>query len=240
VAIPALILQDFTAITFLALATQHFRDIRKMEFESMLKLDHVGFSKRGEAYIDGIAKTYEARHYISLVSAIVTVLVMLIVGKAYPILQVAVGLAAGLAATMLMKRYTKGKSVGDICEIKPGTIRVEGSELYVDDVFVSSVLGTARSRDLFLREGLAVVVTPKDDIFRISLDNYGQREAMLFEACRALGVKRFRFSRKSFSKGVIVIALVPIVRNIDTMMDAIKSTPILESSRKVHKIMNAH
>jgi len=238
VAVPALILQDFTAITFLALATQHFRDIRKIEFESMLKLDHVGFSKRGEAYIDGIAKTYEARHYICLVSAIVTVLVMLIV-KGNPALQVAAGLAAGLAATLLIKRYTKGKSVGDVCEIKPGKIRVEGSELYVDDIFVTSVLGTALSRELFLREGLAVVVTPKDEVFRISLDNYGQREAMLFEACRALGVKRFRFTRKSYSKGVIVIAIVPIVRNIDTMIDAIKSTPILESSRKVHKIMNA-
>lgn len=238
VAVPALILQDFTAITFLALATQHFRDIRKIEFESMLKLDHVGFSKRGEAYIDGIAKTYEARHYICLVSAIVTVLVMLIV-KGNPALQVAAGLAAGLAATLLIKRYTKGKSVGDVCEIKPGKIRVEGSELYVDDIFVTSVLGTALSRELFLREGLAVVVTPKDEVFRISLDNYGQREAMLFEACRALGVKRFRFTRKSYSKGVIVIAIVPIVRNIDTMIDAIKSTPILESSRKVHKTMNA-
>lgn len=238
VAVPALILQDFTAITFLALATQHFRDIRKIEFESMLKLDHVGFSKRGEAYIDGIAKTYEARHYICLVSAIVTVLVMLVI-KENPALRVAAGLAAGLAATLLIKRYTKGKSVGDVCEIKPGKIRVEGSELYVDDIFVTSVLGTALSRELFLREGLAVVVTPKDEVFRISLDNYGQREAMLFEACRALGVKRFRFTRKSYSKGVIVIAIVPIVRNIDTMIDAIKSTPILESSRKVHKIMNA-
>jgi uncharacterized protein len=50
-----------------------------------------------------------------------------------------------------------------------------------------------------------------------------------------LGVKRFRFSRKSYSKGVIVIALVPILQDIGTMIDAIKSTPILESSRKVRK-----
>jgi hypothetical protein len=74
VAIPALIMQDFTAITFLALATQHFRDIRKIEFDSLTKLDKAGFSKRGEAYIDGIAKTYEARLYMSLVTSVVTVL----------------------------------------------------------------------------------------------------------------------------------------------------------------------
>ena len=240
VAIPALIMQDFTAITFLALATQHFRDIRKIEFDSLTKLDDAGFSKRGEAYIDGIAKTYEARLYMSLVTSVVTVLFMLMARKTNTYLQVAIGLAAGLAAVMIMKHYTKGKTVGDICEIKQGNIRVEGSELFVDDIFVTSALGTARSRELFEKQGLGVVIRPKDEMFHITLDNYGQREAMVFEAGRALGVKRFSFSRKSYSKGVIVIALVPIIGDIDVMMSAIKHTPILESSRKIHRIMSAN
>lgn len=239
VAIPALILQDFTAITFLALAIQHFRDIRKVEFDSLIKLDHVGYSKRGEAYIDGIAKTYEARLYMSLVTAVATVLAMLLVRKANPILQIALGLATGLIATMLMKHYTKGKSVGDICEIRQGKVRVEGSELYVDDIFVTNTLGTMRSREMFEKQGLGVVITPKDEMFHITLDNYGQREAILFEASQSLGVKRFSFSRKSYSRGVIVIALVPIVGDIDVMIEAIKGTPILESSRKIRRIMNA-
>jgi hypothetical protein len=154
--------------------------------------------------------------------------------------QVAIGLVAGLAAIMIMKHYTKGKSVGDICEITQGKIRVEGSELFVDDIFVTSVLGTVRSRELFEKQGLAVVIKPKDEMYHITLDNYGQREAMVFEAGRALGVKRFSFSRKSYSKGVIVIALVPIIGDIGVMISAIKNTPILESSRKIRRIMNAH
>ncbi len=239
VAIPALIEQDFTAITFLALATQHFRDIRKTEGESLAKLDHVGYTKRGPAYIDGIAKTYEARHYVSLAAAVAAVLCMNLLGGQALLVQIAAGVAAGLAVTLLIKHFTKGKAVGDICTIKEGKIRVEGSELYVDDMFVTSVLGTTRSKDLFLREGIAVVVTPKSDQFRVTLDSLGQRQAMLFEACRSLGVKRFQFTRKNYKNGVILIAIVPIVRDVGKMIHAVANTPILENSRKIRRIMTA-
>ena len=63
VAIPALLAKDFTAFTFLALAVQHFRDMRKLEQESLEKLEHTEMAERGEGYIDGIAKTYESRSY---------------------------------------------------------------------------------------------------------------------------------------------------------------------------------
>ncbi len=239
VAIPALIKEDFTAITFLALATQHFRDIRKLEGESLGKLDHAGFTKRGPAYIDGIAKTYEARHYVSLAAALAAVLCMNLLAGQTQLLQIAAGIAAGLAATMAIKHFTKGKSVGDICTVREGKIKVEGSELYVDGMFVSSVLGTARSKELFEKEGIAAVVTPKSDMFRVTLDSLGQRQAMLFEACRALGTKRFAFMRRNFKNGVIIIAIVPIVRDMGKMIHAIQHTPILENSRKGRRIMTA-
>ena len=239
VAIPALMEKEFTAITFLALATQHFRDIRKMEAESLAKLDHIGFAKRGAAYIDGIAKTYESRLYVSLVAALLTGTVMQVLHKQGLFVQIPASLTAGLAVTLLIKRQTKGKSIGDICAVKEGKIRVDGSELYVDDMYVTSVLGTERSRNLFLKEGLAVVITPKSQDFRMTIDNFGQRQAMLFEACRTLGVKRFSFTRKSYAKGVVIIALVPIIRDMGKMIDAIRNTPILENSRKIRRIMSA-
>jgi hypothetical protein len=239
VAIPALIKQDFVAITFLALATQHFRDIRKIESESLSKLDHVGYTKRGPAYIDGIAKTYEARHYVSLFASLTAVLCMSLLGTAALLIRIAAGLAAGLAVTYGIKYFTKGKNVGDICTIKEGKITIEGSELFVDGMFVSSVLGTSRSRELFEKEGIAVVVTPKSQMYRITLDSLGQRQAMLFEACRTLGVKRFQFMRKNFKSGVILIAIVPIVRDVGKMIHAISNTPILENSRKIRRIMTA-
>jgi uncharacterized membrane protein YeaQ/YmgE (transglycosylase-associated protein family) len=237
VAIPAIVEKDFTAITFLALGIQHFRDIRKLERESLGKLEHTEYTKRGEAYIDGIAKTYEARNYISLLTSLTTVFVMKIVGLQNILLNVILGLVVGLISVYIMKWITKGKTVGDICTVRQGNITVEGSELFVDGMFVSSILGTDRSRELMLKEGLAVVIEPKKPIFRITLENYGQRQAMLFEAVRALGVKRYRFTRRNFTQGKVAIALVPIINDIDAMISAVQNTPILENSRKIHRIM---
>lgn len=237
VAIPAIIEKDFTAITFLALAVSHFRDIRKIEQESLGKLESSEYVKRGHAYIDGIAKTYESRNYISLITSLVTVFIMKVAGIQNIVLSVVLGLAVGLISLYFMKWITKGKTVGDICSVKPGEIRVEGSELFVDGMYVTNVLGTDRSRELVKREGLAVVIEPKKPVFRMTLENYGQRQAMLFEAVKALGVKRFKFTRRSFSQGKIIIAFVPIVNNMDVFMDAVRNTPILESSRKIHRIM---
>ena len=62
VAIPALLSKNFVAVTFLTLALQQFRDVRKMEKESLSDLEETEFTYRGKAYIDGIAKTFEARN----------------------------------------------------------------------------------------------------------------------------------------------------------------------------------
>lgn len=239
VAIPAIMERDFTAITFLALAIQHFRDIRKQEGDSLGKLEHTEYVKRGEAYIDGIAKTYEARNYISLLTSLMTVFVMQVSGIKDIFVLVLLGLAVGFVSVMVMKSLTKGKTVGDICTVTPGKITVDGSELHVDGMYVSSILGTDRSRELLLKEGLAVVVEPKKQISRITLENYGQRQAMLFEAVRALGVKRYKFTRRNFTQGKIIIAFVPIVNDMDIFTAAVKNTPILENSRKVHRIIKS-
>lgn len=81
VAIPSLLTNDFAAITFLMLAVQHFRDIRKQTQESLEQIDPVGFTARGSAYIDGIAKTFEARNYICLLTSLGTVLALYLVSS---------------------------------------------------------------------------------------------------------------------------------------------------------------
>lgn len=238
VAIPAILIKDFTAVTFLALAVQHFREIRKLESESLEKLEHTEYAKRGEAYIDGIAKTYEARNYISLLTSFLTVLVMKIFYTDQLIIDCLIGFVTGLIVIYLLKTFTKGKTVGDICTISEGKITVEQSELYVDGMFVTNLLGTDKSRELFLNEGIAIVITPKKDIFQVTLDNNGQRQAMLFEAIRSFGVKRYKFTRKNFKTGKTIIAFVPVIHNIDGLISAVKKTPILENCRKIHSIMS--
>ncbi len=239
-AIPAIMDRNFTAVTFLTLAIQHFRDIRKLEGESLRKLEQTEYTRRGEAYIDGIAKTYESRNYISLLTSFFTVFVVKILYTDNLIIDCLIGLSTGLIIIYLLKTFTKGKTVGDICTISKGKITVEQSELYVDGMFVTNLLGTEKSRELFLNEGIAIVITPKKNIFRITLDNYGQRQAILFEAVRSFGVKRFKFTRKNYSSGKIIITFIPLINNIDGLISVVGKTPILENSRKIHSIMSTY
>lgn len=237
IAIPALLAKDFTAVTFLTLAVTQFREVKKAERESLGKLEHTEYVQRGEAYIDGIAKTFESRNYISLITALLTVLTIKIINSPEMIINIILGLITGLVVIYVCYHFTKGKIIGHICKVTIGKIDVRGSELYVDDMFVTNYLGTDRSRELFVSEGIAAVLEPYDPMSRVTLENYGQRQAILFEAVRTLGVKRYKFMRRSFSTGKVVIAFIPILNEPVKLINAIKNTPILENSRKIKRIM---
>ncbi|ADL04841.1 YIEGIA family protein [Lacrimispora saccharolytica] len=238
VAIPSLLNKEFTAVTFIALAIQHFRDVRETEKESLEDLEKTEYSKRGAAYIDGIAKTYESRNYLSLLTSLLVVLILSVLSSNNLVLNMLVAAASGLVIIYFLTRLTKGKCIGDICYIKEGKITIEHSDLFVDGMYVTNVLGTRVSRDLFLKEGIGIVIEPKSNKFRITLENSGQRQAMLFEATRTFGVKRFSFTRKNYTKGKLLLAFVPIIRDPDAIIDVIKKTPVLENSRKINTIMD--
>ncbi|UOR14140.1 YIEGIA family protein [Halobacillus amylolyticus] len=239
VAIPALMSKNYIAVTFLTLALQQFRDVRKMEKESLSDLEYTEYTYRGNAYIDGIAKTFESRNYIAFITAFFTSLTITILPFNLWV-NVMAGIIAGLTVFYFLKRFTKGKSIGDIAQVKPGKIEVKNSSLFVDGIFVSNLLGTDNAEKLFKEEGLAVVIYPKEDHFRINLDNFGQRQAALFEATRALGNKRYHFSRKDYEKGRVVITLVPIKQDIDALVEVVKKCPLLESAKKSHNVMKTN
>ena len=70
VAIPALAEKEFTAVTFLGLAAQQFREIRSMERDSLNRMEEIEIIKRGDDYIEGIAKVFEARNYLVMLIAL--------------------------------------------------------------------------------------------------------------------------------------------------------------------------
>ncbi len=238
VAIPALLSKEYTAVTFIALAIQHFREVRKTEKDSLEDLEKTEYSKRGSAYIDGIAKTYESRNYLSMLTSFFVVFILKIISSDNIILNIAIAVISGFSILYILGILTKGKCIGDICTIKSGKITVDHSDLLVDGMYVTNVLGTQRSRELFLKEGVGFVIEPKNDKFRITIENYGQRQAMLFEATRTFGVKRYSFTRKNFTSGKLLLAFVPIMRDPDAIIDVIKKTPVLENSRKINTIMD--
>ncbi|MHC0038287.1 YIEGIA family protein [Pseudoneobacillus sp. C159] len=240
VAIPALMTKNFVAVTFLSLAIQQFRDVRKAERESLKDLENTEFTNRGDAYIDGIAKTFEARNYFALVVAFASALTIQLVNSHQMWINILFGALAGFIVWYILKRFSKGKTVGDIADVKLGKIEIKNSELFVDGIFVTNQLGTERAMAMFQKEGIAVVVHPREQDFRITLDNFGQRQAMLFEATRSIGVKRYHFTRKDFDEGRIVIALVPIIQDRNRLIETIKNTPLLESVKKTHAVMKTN
>ncbi|MFZ5944064.1 MAG: YIEGIA family protein [Bacillota bacterium] len=240
VAIPALMTKNFVAVTFLALAIQQFRDVRKMEANSLENLEQTEFAYRGAAYIDGIAKTFEARNYIALTVSFIAALTIQLVNNKNIWINVVSGVIVALITFLILQRVSKGKTVGDIAQVKAGKIEVKGSELYVDGIYISNQLGTENAQKLFKEEGIAVVVYPNEEHFRITFDNYGLRQAMLFEATRSVGIKRYHFTRKDYDKGRGVIALVPLVPDIERMIEAVKKTPLLESVKKNHALMKTN
>lgn len=239
VALPALLSKNFIAVTFLTLAIQQFRDVRKMEKESLNDLEETEFTYRGKAYIDGIAKTFEARNYFSLVVALVTSITIKIVPvKGW--VSIIIGIAVGLISLFFLIRISKGKTIGDIAQVKTGKIEVKGSELFVDGMFISNQLGSDQAQKLFKDEGMAVVISPNENHFRINLDNFGQRQAALFEATRTLGLKRYHFTRRDFENGRVVIALIPIKRDMDAFIEVVKKCPLLESVKKSKSVMKTN
>lgn len=240
VAIPALITKNFVAVTFLALAIQQFRDVRKMERNSLKDLENTEYTARGDAYIDGIAKTFEARNYFALIVSFAAALTIQMIDSKYIWTNVVSGLIAGFIVLLILKRFSKGKKVGDIADVRPGKVEVKGSELYVDGVYVANTLGTENARKLFAEEGIAAVIYPRETNFRIALDNFGQRQAIIFEATRALGLKRYHFTRKDYDQGRIIITLVPITGNVENLIQSIKNTPLLESVKKSHAVLKTN
>lgn len=240
VAIPALMTKNFVAVTFLTLAIQQFRDVRKTERDSLKDLENTEYSYRGDAYIDGIAKTFEARNYFALIVSFATALTIQLVDSKSIWINIVSGIVVGFIVFFILKRFSKGKTVGDIANVKEGKVEIKGSELFVDGIYVSNQLGTENARNLFEKEGLAVIIYPRENHFRITLDNYGQRQAILFEATRSIGVKRYHFTRKDYEKGRVVISLVPIENDINKLIETVKNTPLLESAKKSHSVMKTN
>jgi uncharacterized protein len=240
VAIPALLEKDFTAFTFLVLAIEQFREVRRIENESLRALDDMDYIYRGEAYIDGISKTFEARNYFSLIVSFTSALTIQIITSPIIWIKVLGGTISGTIVFLILRRFSKGKTVGDIADVVSGQIKVEGSELYVDDIFITNHLGSDHARYLVQNEGMAAVIRPRKNIFRTTLDNPGQRQAILFEVCRSLGIKRYHYTRKNYTNGHIAIVFVPIENDIIRFIEIIKKTPLLESVKKSPKVLNTN
>lgn len=229
--IPALLLKQYTAVTFLALAAEQFRNVRNMERETLTKLEETELVPRGIDYIEGIARTFEARNYLTIFIAIIASGLTVWLGWLYAVIATAI--------IIVLSQFLKtGRVVGDIAEVAAARLHFQGPILMVDDIFVMNV-GYPPAREKILVEGLAVLIKPKDDNGRAILHNVGQRQAILHTAAALLGTKReiaepefAPLARKNIDTGAVGMFILPLEKDFECLRNIIERTPVLESASR--------
>lgn len=228
-AVPALMEEELTAITFLVLCAQQFRDIRSMERESLLKLEEQALVPRGTDYIEGIAKVFESRNYLVMLVALLT-------STAVVLYSWQVGILTGAILVILSLFLMRGSSVGDLAQVRAGTLHFEKSLLYVDDIVLMNI-GSPDAREKILREGVGIVLEPHNEDGRAVLNSPGQRQALLHDITILVGNQMdvgeqewSPMARKNMSTGELGIFLLPNEKNIACVIAAAKNTPVLESA----------
>lgn len=230
VAVPAILKPDFTAFTFLALAAQQFREIRSMERQTLENLEQTELVRRGNDYIEGIARTFEARNFLVMGGAFVVSISFEFGG------YLAAGMM-GLLTIALSRSLMAGDTIGDLCEVKPAQLHFKNTLLMVDDVDMMTV-GLREMREKILADGLGVMIHPKNDDARATIHDMGQRFAMTHTAAAILGSKKdvdipefTPIARKFVDTGRVALYIVPMEKDIESLIQAVKRTPILETAR---------
>lgn len=228
-AVPALMEKEFTAVTFLSLAATQFRDIREIERETLAKLDLSSLVARGPDYIEGIARVFEARNYLVMLIA------LLVSGLGY-FAGFEAGFLLGAVALFAAVRLMHGPVIGEIGTVRPAEITFQGPNLFVEDIHFMN-LARGEVRRTVLERGLGVVIEPFDDNAREILASNGQRMAIAHDAATQLGIYRdvdtAEFTpvlRRDLDTGRIAMLILPLERDIECLVAAVKNVPVLESS----------
>lgn len=240
VAIPALATKEFGAVTFLSLAAQQFRDVRNMERQSLDNIEPTELVPRGTAYIEDIAKAFEARNYMVMLTSLLTSLSMNISRflKGGQNIQVITGVIVGILSMMVLKRFLTRQLIGEIAEVRHGKISFDGPLLIINDVIIMNI-GLKGSRKIYEERGIAVEIVPKDPSASSTLSNIGQRQAIQHQAATQLGIRKdidepdfTPLARRNPHNGNLVMALIPMEPNVNLLVDVVKKTPVLETCRR--------
>lgn len=236
IAPPAVATGELAAASFLALAATQFREVRTAERETLRNMEETELVRRGPAYIEGIARVFEARNYMAMLTGMISSLAGTIgmnFGLAWGIGAAAV---TGATTAAMLQRLMGGKRIGDIAVASPAPITFEGPILTVENVSITNV-GLPASRKRYLEEGLAVQIVPKDANARATLANLGQRQAIAHEAALLLGVELdvdepefIPIARQDPRTGVVVMAIVPLLRDEKAFVEAVEYVPLLDGA----------
>nr|WP_256758222.1 YIEGIA family protein [Cohnella sp. WQ 127256] len=229
VAVPALFNKDYTAITFLALAAQQFREVRNMERNTLTAIDHMELVPRGAVYIEGISVVFEGRNYLAIFTAFLSSLFVLLVAWWC-------GLIVGVLALIVAHVFMKGKKISHIADVEMVDVRLDGPDLYVGDVYMMNV-GLEENREIIREQGIGFILTPKSDDAKVTIANLGQRQAILHDVSTRLGVYRddgdpalMPIGKLGLRTGKLGLLVLPREKDIDKAYQAVSNVPLLEAA----------
>lgn len=237
VALPALLEEEFVAVTFLSLAAQQFRDIRNIERETLSRLDSNELVPRGNQFIEGIARTFEARNYLVMAATLVlsAIDLWLLDGLDLPLRMATLSVITA-AIFWGLRGITEGKRVGHLAEIKEGKVNFQGPNVFVDDVHFMN-LGLEQAKEEYLDKALGLIFEPKTIDASATLANIGQRQAIVHICAKLLGIYKDVDSpeftplmRRDIKSGKLGLLIIPATRDLESLLEAVQKVPVLEGS----------
>jgi hypothetical protein len=229
VAVPSLLNKEYTAVTFLALAAQQFRDVRKMERETLTKMDELELVSRGGSYIEGIAMVFEGRNYMVIFTSFIAAMFSTVFPWYW-------GIVGGIGALYVSVLFKSGKSIAEIAEVQDAEVRLDGPNIYVGNIYIMNV-GLKDSQSKIAKHGLGFIVTPKNLNCRVTLANLGQRQAILYDLSTILGVYRdigepslVPLAKLDINDGRLAVLILPIERNREEAKQVLLRVPLLENA----------
>jgi hypothetical protein len=240
IAVPALLKEEYTAITFLALAAQQFRDVRNMERNTLSQIDQQELIPRGQTYIEGIAMVFEGRNYLVIFTAFLTTGATIIFGAWWW------GVLVGVVALAISRFLKSGKTLSHLVDIRHARVRLEGQDLYVDDIYIMNV-GSEEAQPLIRGHGLGIILVPYNLNANVTIAHPGQRQAILHDTATILGVYTDQgepslrpMIKRDMNDGRLAVFLLPLVREPGKAMAVIGNVPVLENAIRMPKEANLH
>src|SRR5690606_24883059 len=229
ISVPALIKQEYTAITFLTIAASQFREVRNMERNTLSQLDQFELVPRGSTYIEGIAVAFESRNYLVILTSMATTLVFVWLGLLG-------GIITAIGTILLSRVLMAGGKIKDIVDIEYVEPRFEKEGLYVDNIYIMNI-GLPKRQKEVLEYGMGFILKPKNFNARSTIANLGQRQAILHDVSTALGIYRdsgtpalVPLAKRDLDDGRVAIFILPQEKNIEKAIEIIGNTPTLENA----------
>ncbi len=233
--VPSFIEQEFAAVSFVLLAASQFREVRNVERSTLENMEALELVPRGGAYIEGIARVFEARNYLAIWTALVIAILSELL--AYNLgFRIVGSIAVGMGTAAMLNRWMRGDSIGNIGQVELVTVDFDGPLLVVGGVVMMNV-GLPSVREVYLERALGAQIMPKDPNAKATLANIGQMQAIAHDVSSMVGVymdvgeQEFTpLVRRDPDSGKLVLVMVPAHHNRDAFLEAISSVPVLEGA----------